>query len=308
MKYLFVINPISGKGRGKNSIPIIEKFLKSNCIDYKFLITQYPKNATEYLRNNCQEFNIIVSVGGDGTLNEVVNGIPDNYFDKVTLGVLQIGTGNDFSKNIISSKNIVENLASICQINKFSFRNIDLGTIEYTNVNSDEISTHKFINGAGIGFDAYVGALTQRNKVLRGISAYLVSVIKALFNYKMINVEIKFNNVEITGNKLMITFGNGISHGGGFYLTPNAKIDDGILDISVFEEIKRKRLLSALPKALVNKLEDVPEADFFCTDGNVFAKLNTPYYFHCDGEIISDNLKTAKISLQKGKIKIIENF
>lgn len=308
MKYLFVINPISGKGRGKDSIPIIEYYLKSKCIDYKFLITQYPKNATEYLRNSCQEFNIIVSVGGDGTLNEVVNGIPDNYFDKVTLGVLQIGTGNDFSKNIISSKNIVENLASICQINKFSFRNIDLGTIEYTNVNSDEISTHKFINGAGIGFDAYVGALTQRNKVLRGISAYLVSVIKALFNYKMINVELKFNNVEITGNKLMITFGNGISHGGGFYLTPNAKIDDGILDISVFEEIKRKRLLSALPKALVNKLGDVPEADFFCTDGNVFAKLNTPYYFHCDGEIISDNLKTAKISLQKGKIKIIENI
>ncbi|MBK8946493.1 MAG: diacylglycerol kinase family lipid kinase [Ignavibacteriae bacterium] len=304
MKYLFIVNPVSGKGRGKKSIPIIEQFLQNEGINYKLIITQYPKFATEFSLENLQNFEVVVSVGGDGTLNEVVNGIKNELIAKVKLGVLPIGSGNDFSKNIKLSKDLISNLKVICGIETNKTRKIDLYEVKYDTVNQNN-QYHKFINGAGIGFDAYVGALTQNNKVLSGILAYLISVVKALFNYKMINVNVEINNLKIVENKLMITFGNGISHGGGFYLTPNAKIDDGLLDVSFFEQISRKRLLVALPKALVNKVNEIPEARLMQTK-KVNLILQKPYYFHCDGEIISDNLKSAEISILEEKLQIIE--
>ncbi|MFZ1290498.1 MAG: YegS/Rv2252/BmrU family lipid kinase, partial [Melioribacteraceae bacterium] len=298
-------NPVSGKGRGKKLSPIVNEFLQRFEINYKLQITEYPKFATDYLRKNLHNYDVVVSVGGDGTLNEVINGIPDELFDKISLGVLPIGTGNDFVKNIKLSKDTNYNLKIICGIEKNNLRSIDLCSIQYNTANSNMLD-HKFINGAGIGFDAFVGALTQNNKVLSGISAYLVSVIKALFNYKMINVEIKFDENNIIGNKLMITFGNGISHGGGFYLTPNAKIDDGFIDVSVFDKIPRRKLLVALPKALVNKINEIPEAVLLKSKNKIILSLKTPYYFHCDGEIISNKLKSAEISIFNKKLRIIE--
>lgn len=304
MRYLFIVNPVSGKGRGRKFIPIIEEFLKKHEINFKLQITEFPKFATEFLKKNLHNYDVVISVGGDGTLNEVVNGIPEELISTIKLGVLPIGSGNDFSKNIKLSKDILFNLKVNCGIEKNNIRKIDLCEVKYETENSSNLF-HKFINGAGLGFDAYVGALTQNNKVLSGISAYLVSVVKALFNFKMVKFNIKFNDFELDESKLMITFGNGISHGGGFYLTPYAKIDDGLIDISLFDEITRRRLIVALPKALINKVSEIPEAKLMKSKF-VSLTLKNPYYFHCDGEIISDKLKSAEISIYKEKLQIIE--
>ncbi|MCB0749028.1 MAG: hypothetical protein KDC90_16330, partial [Ignavibacteriae bacterium] len=117
--------------------------------------------------------------------------------------------------------------------------------------------------------------------------------------------DLESNNSFIKGEKLMISIGNGISSGGGFYLNPNAKVDDGILDLSIFEKITRRRLLSALPMALVNKIEKVPEASLTRTE-KIKIELKNPYFMHCDGEIISEDLSEAYVSLYDKKIKIIE--
>jgi diacylglycerol kinase family enzyme len=102
----------------------------------------------------------------------------------------------------------------------------------------------------------------------------------------------------------MVSVGNGVCSGGGFYLNPYAIINDGVLDISIFDNITRRRLLTALPLALFNKLDKVPEAKMHTTD-YADIKLKNPYFVHCDGEIITNTLKEAKITIQKKAIKII---
>ena len=141
-------------------------------------------------------------------------------------------------------------------------------------------------------------------KKLTGIFSYIYAVIQALFNYKMINVELEFNNMKVTGQKLMISVGNGISSGGGFYLNPNAIVDDGLLDLSIFDQVTRRRLLTALPMALINKVEKIPEAELFTSD-NFNISLSNPTFVHCDGEIISKDLKTAEIKIHRNAIKFI---
>lgn len=306
-KFLFIINPISGNGRGKKLASKIQEFLTKNKVNYDIIFTDSPKHATNIVKKETDNNDIIVSVGGDGTLNEIINGIEDKHFERIRIGVLPIGTGNDFVKNISLSSELIKNLEIITGISQNTQNKIDLGIIEYKNGKSDEYLKHKFINGAGIGFDAYVGALTQNNKFLPGIFAYLFSVVKALFNYTMISGDFNMNGNVISGSKLMISIGNGISHGGGFYLTPDAIIDDGELNISIFDKLTRKRLLAALPKALINKIKSVPEASFYKTN-SIDIKLQLPYYLHCDGEIISDSVTAAKVRILNKALTIIEKL
>ena len=101
----------------------------------------------------------------------------------------------------------------------------------------------------------------------------------------------------------MISIGNGISSGGGFYLNPNAIINDGLLDLSIFDEVTRLRLLTALPMALVNKVEKIREAKLFRSDAFKII-MRTPALIHCDGEIISTQLKTAEIKVRKNEMFI----
>jgi YegS/Rv2252/BmrU family lipid kinase len=299
--YLYIVNPISGKGRGKKVVPLIKS--KSNSSNKVQIIeTQHPLHATQIVKKLDNFPDVIVSVGGDGTLNEIVNGIELGAEYKIS--VLPVGSGNDFVKNFNFTKDIKDILSFIHNSKMHQITNSDIGEIIFTENTDNLVKSHKFINSSGIGFDAQVGYLKETNKNLTGIFSYFYAVIKALFNYSMINTELEFNNIKITGRKLMISIGNGISSGGGFYLNPNAIVDDGLLDLSIFDQVTRRRLLTALPMALLNKVENIHEAELF-TSSNINIKLNTPTYVHCDGEIISDDIKTAEIKIHRNAVKFI---
>lgn len=301
-KFLYIVNPVAGKGRGKKAMPVISDFCNSHKINHKIIITEFPTHAREIMEKESDNFDTIVSVGGDGTLNEVVNGMSSGARQK--LAVLPIGSGNDFVKNIGISSNILENLSIIHNNN--SIISSDIGVIKFTTDDNNEEKTHKFINSLGIGFDAFVGHLNQNNKVLSGIMSYLYAVLKGLMNYKMISTELRISDEVISGDRLMVSIGNGVSSGGGFYLNPYAIINDGKLDISVFDSVTRRRLLWALPMALLNKLDKIPEAKFYSTNNSIEIKLRNPYYIHCDGEIITDKLRSATITIRKNALKVIK--
>ncbi len=146
--------------------------------------------------------------------------------------------------------------------------------------------------------------MNQQNKTLSGLTSYILAVFKALINYKMLDVNVKNNSFNITGKKLMLTVGNGISSGGGFYLTPKALINDQILNLSCFEAITRRRLLTALPMVLLNKIDKVPEAAMY-NFRDLSIRLLEPYYVHCDGEIISQKMISANIKLADKTLKVI---
>jgi len=301
-KFLYIINPVAGNGKGERSIEIIDSYCKSNKIDFQIYVTEYPLHATEIAKENSMNFSHIIAVGGDGTVNEVLNGI--SLRNNIIFAALPVGTGNDLVKNFNYPTEILDILEIIHSEEKQEIKSIDIGKVNYTTGNSNEIKEHLFINNLGIGFDAYVGYLNQHHKLLKGVTSYVVAVFKALINYQMINSIISFNDIQISGHKLMLTVGNGISSGGGFYLTPKALIDDNLLDISIFEQISRFRLLNVLPKALVNKLETVKEASMYKSK-KIDIVLKEPYFVHCDGEIITKQIKTAKIICLPKALKII---
>lgn len=265
MNIVFIVNPYSGKGRGRKVIPIIQNYCNIHNFNPKIFVTEYQKHATELAEEHSKS-GIIVSVGGDGTLNEVINGVEFNA--PVKIAVLPVGSGNDFSKNLRlvkpnNNKDIEENLSMIFHKEKNETIEVDLMSVDIYEDNPGNPIKHHFINSMGIGFDAYVGFLTNKNKYLKGILAYLLSVIKALIKYKEVDVNIKLNNEFLNGEKLLISLGNGISSGGGFYLTPKAKISDGLINLTAVDKISTLRILSALPLALFNKIDKVEEAKQF---------------------------------------------
>ena len=121
---------------------------------------------------------------------------------------------------------------------------------------------------------------------------------------ELADAKLKIDSLSIDDKKLMLNVGNGISSGGGFYLTPKANISDNMLDLTIIDKVTRSRLLTALPKAIINKIETVQEVKMYKFK-NLSIELDRPYYLHCDGEVISDKLIKAKIQCLDNVIKII---
>ncbi len=303
-KTLIIVNPKAGKGNGEKSVSLIKNYIRETNSDTKIIITEHPHHATKIVKENQFKFKKIVGVGGDGTLNEIINGIDLNSNEKPVLGVIPIGSGNDFARMLDLSKDIKQNLELI--FNHAPIKPIDVGNIKFTEKNEKEIKSHKFLNGLGIGFDAYVAYINQHSKQFSGLISYVFAVIKALINLKEMPVRIKLNNSIILGNKLLIAIGNGKTHGGGFFLNPDAEIDDNLLDLTVIDKLNKLQIMQKLPLALFNKLETAKEVSMYKFN-EIDIEIEEPYYVHTDGEVISDKISSLKVTCMENAIKVISN-
>ncbi len=302
-KIYFIVNPASGKGRGNKIIPRLKSILNRNPVKHEIIITEGPNHATDICKDiSDNSSGVIVSVGGDGTLNEVINGL--NLEKENTIGVLPIGSGNDFIKNIGLKKIFDHDIDLILNNKNRKYITVDIGIVEYFRKNSASRETKIFSNAVGIGFDAQVAHLNQNNKKLSGIISYIHAVFRSLKSLKYLDLSLKFNDLEINGHKLLVTVGNGISSGGGFYLNPYAIVDDGLLDITIVDKISKPRLVQALPKALFNKLETVAEAKMYKSKAAML-KLNFPAYVHTDGESLGNDIVELNIQIIEKKVKFI---
>lgn len=160
------------------------------------------------------------------------------------------------------------------------------------------------MNSLGIGFDAYVAHLHQNSRIFTGLISYIFSVLRALVKYESININFRFEEQSISGNKLLIAIGNGKTTGGGFHLTKNALVDDGLLDVCIIDFVSRRRLLTKLPLAVKNRIDEVPEV---LTTRIKSGKLSLmqPYFVHADGELVSEKITDLEISVLKNKLNFI---
>ena len=297
----YIVNPVAGKGRGKKTISEIKRFHKDSNVKYKIVTTKFPKHATEIAQNISGKGDLIISVGGDGTLNEIVKGL--NLKAKNNLAVLPIGSGNDFASNFNYCKSVKENLTKIVK-NKSNLIPVDIGAIEFNDKDDNQKQT-VFINSLGIGFDAYVAYLNQNNKTLSGISSYIVAVFKALTKLTNVKMNIRLAEMNLNGAKLLLAIGNGKTSGGGFYLNPNAKIHDGFLDLTIIDKINsRFKLIRKLPLALFNKIETIPEISMYKFK-MLEIDLERPYYVHTDGEIISKSVTNLKVETISSAVNFV---
>ncbi len=303
-KALIIVNPKAGKGNGEKALPVIKNFIVKNKINAEIILTEKQLHATEIVKSNQTEFKKIVGVGGDGTLNEIINGFDLSPDTENVLGVIPVGSGNDFARMLGLTKNIEDNLKLI--FDHASIKKIDVGELHYSEKDKNSLQTHKFLNGLGIGFDAYVAYINQHTKNFSGIISYIFAVIKALIKLENLPVRIKLDNSLILGKKLLIAIGNGKTHGGGFYLNPNAQIDDKILDLTVIEKLKWFQIIQKLPLALINRLETAKEVSMYKFT-EVEIEIEKPYFVHTDGEIISEKINFMKVKCLPEVINVISN-
>lgn len=270
MKYKFIINQNAGKGKIKANPELLLSKIKRHFINFDFCFTNSLQDMDKCL-NGTDDYDICVAVGGDGTINGIINKIIDK--DKI-LGILPVGSGNDY----IFSLGIPNNTEEALDILRLgNLRRIDAGKLE-----TEKYSKY-FANAVGIGFDAMVADRTNRVKLLPGAIKYYYALLESLFRYKPSGCEIIIDGCVMNKSCFLITVGNGKRTGGAFLLTPGALLSDGIIDICIVDNIPTHKVITALPKVLKGEHGVVQEVNFYRSK-NVSVRSESELWVHYDGE------------------------
>ena len=282
-----IVNPAAGGGRTKAIWQDIERQIKKLGIDYSFIFTQGVGDATELAKVAVREgFNKIFAVGGDGTLNEVINGIELN---QTTVGIIPTGSGNDLSK-MIGIDGIADALASLRYQER---RRIDLG----------RAGGRLFVNNLGVGFDACVAATKKKFEIFRGNLGYLLSCLKVLCDFQAYEVEITADGHRFCDKIMSVSIGNGRFHGGCFKLTPEAVIDDGLLDVCIIKELNKMKSLFNIPKVIKGTHGCLKEVRSFKAK-RIFLYSQRPLFVHLDGEVLLEPVKEIEIEILPASLEV----
>ena len=296
-----IINPTAGKGRGLKLIEELKNFKIPSTVNLSIFITDYPLHATEISKNISRSFDRIIIAGGDGTLNEFTNGF--DLENEVLLGLLPIGSGNDFSLSLNKEPADIQNYLKYFLSDNPNTLKIDLGALELIDAGG-KIHKRRFINSLGIGFDARVAYLNQTNKILSGSMSYYVAIFRAFLRFNSIDFHLNLDGKSFNKTALFCSIGNGESVGAGLYLMPGARISDGLLDLSIVNLKSRLKLIKLLPKAIKNQLRELPELEQMRFH-ELEIELQTPYYTHVDGEIVSSSCKKVKVKVLDKAIRFM---
>jgi len=275
-----ILNPTSGRGKAAKLREKVRALL-SGCTELiHWYETEYPGHATELARNIPETSECLVVVGGDGTVNEAVNGLLGK---EVPLAVLPVGSGNDFARALGLPFNYRKAYEVLC---KKAVKRIDVGLV----------NGRYYPNALGLGFDADV--VVESNKIcrLRGILIYLYAVVKNIFKYRPYRVKVHLDGRTVEKKILLLTVANGISLGGGFLLTPTAKNDDGLFDVCIIEAMPKLLIFWHLPKVFWGGHVKMKQTSMFQAR-KVVVEAVTPIAGHVDGELLgtTDHVYRAEI-------------
>lgn len=268
MKYVFIINPASGKTDYDKIKQNIMKTLENE--NYEIYETKAPKEATEIAsRFKNEENTIVYSVGGDGTLNEVVNGIAEG---KCKLGIIPTGSGNDFYRTLKEAQ--TENVR------------LDLG----------KVNGRYFINIASVGMDAET--CNNANKIKSKIkihSSYYLALIHTFLTFKSKSLKLKIDKNVYAGDYIIAAICNGKYYGGGFKIAPVASFDDNQFDIYLVSKASKLKLIKILLALLKSEHEKYNEVRKY-TGKNITITSENNLIINIDGEItISKNIEIEMV-------------
>jgi diacylglycerol kinase (ATP) len=218
-KILFIVNPISG-GLNKTFFPnVIDKHLNLELFDAQIIYTEYINHAKDLAKKAIENnFEIVVAVGGDGTINEVAGVLESSG---KMMGIIPCGSGNGLARTLKISTNHIEAIKSL---NFLKTVNVDVGFI----------NEEKFINMAGMGFDAHISAHFSNSKK-RGFINYIKSTLTEISAYKSQIYKITIGEKTIERVAFMLSVANSSQYGNNAYIAPNASLDDDFLDLCIIK-------------------------------------------------------------------------
>ena len=287
MHYI-IANELHLKGKNINKLNTAKSVFERAGIEHEVLLTTHKGHAIEYAKEitSSEGNNTIIAMGGDGTLHEILNGFEN--FENNTLGLIPFGTGNDFAAVAgipLDVKKAAENIAFRAPSN-----------IDYIQLSSGLRSLN--IVGMGIGVEVLERTYAGKH---HGKSKYFRSLIASLFKYKSCNFTVEYDGKNERHFGLIAALGNGSMFGGGIKICPEAKIDDGYLNLIIVDYISRIKLISALFKLMRGKVNKIKEATVARVKKAKFIMDSQNFTIQAEGELYKNMPIDAEIVA--GKLK-----
>lgn len=247
-RFQIIVNPISGRGAGLAAVPRIQHYLDQQAVSYDICLTERPWHAAELAQAAVAAgYDVVAGVGGDGTANEILNGLAlaqKAGLGTAVMGMLAVGRGNDFAFGM----HIPVGLEAGCHtLLHGQCKKIDIGWVS----GGDYPQGRYFGNGIGIGFDAVVGFEALKMTRLTGFPSYIIAALKTIFlYYRAPLVQIVYDEQTLTLPALMVSIMNGRRMGGGFMMAPGSSNADGLLDLCIARQVSRGRIFILIPHFL----------------------------------------------------------
>lgn len=243
--YKIILNPTAGHGNGLKALPQIKQLFTQSGVSFDLLRTESPGHGIELTRQAVKDgYGVIVAAGGDGTVNEVINGLMQCKLEGIALpplGVLCVGRGNDFAGSMGIPTDLEGGFQALVTGNR---RSVDVGRV----VGGKFPQGRYFGNCVGVGFDAITTIEVSKMPRWGGYLSFLAAVFKTVFLYnKAPLARIEYDGNVITQRSLLISIMNGRRLGGGFIMAPNSVPDDGAFDLCIAEQMSSFAVIKMIP-------------------------------------------------------------
>jgi len=285
VKSLIIVNPAAGRGRALR----VWRRLEGQCpFTYELHFTSRPGEATEVARQAAETgFQRIISIGGDGTIHEIANGLAGTG---VALGIIPGGNGNDFARTMNLPRDPQRALRCVAEAR---VKAVDLGVV----------NGRYFVNVAGLGFDCeVVREVSRRKGSFAGSLVYLYAVFKTLASYTNADVLIDIDGTKRSRRVLMLAVANGRYYGGGMNVAPHARADDGAFDICVAGDLTRPEVVVNVPKMYLGTHLSHPKVEYF-RGVRVRVESERQLPIQCDGELVGNT--PAEFTVSAGSLTVI---
>ena len=301
-KYKIIANPNAGHGKGALAIPEIERELPRLGLEFDLIRTEHVGHGIQLAREAALAgYEVIIAAGGDGTVNEVLNGLMEARMaskNRPALGVLCTGRGNDFAPCI----NIPEELPAACQVLKDDHRRIiDIGRVSGGKFPQGRY----FANNVGVGFDA-IGTIEVAKLPEWGMLSFFIAILKTIFlYYKGPTVRLNYDDQTLTTSTMMLLTMNGKRMGTGFKMAPDSKPDDGLFDLVIVRQVSRLRIFSLIPHFIKGTQGTQPEIRTLRAARVSITALEDVLPAQSDGEIICVDGTRLDIELLPHQVEVV---
>jgi len=280
-----IVNPAAGAFSTRRKWPVISRILNAIGIPFDFEYTEGVGHAIELARLAASDgYRYLVAVGGDGTVNEVANGILHSTNAATTaLGIVSTGTGSDFIRSAGISRDYATACSTLISPRRLS---IDVGVVEYQR--QGQTLRRFFVNAAGVGFDAAVVKETERlPKFFGGTIPYVAGMLRTLVSYRNKPVVVRVGDEVESYRVLNVAVANGGYMGGGMHIAPEAELGDSLLDVVIIRDMGKLELLKEFPKVYKGTHVSLPKVKMK-RGTDVTIESPEPMLVYADGESLGE--------------------
>ncbi len=310
---LVIYNPNAGRGKAKSLWPQIHQSLLAHGLEIVVETTNAPLHAKALAMEAAQKgFRAVVAVGGDGTIHEVANGLLGALGDGPTLplGIIPVGNGDDFVKMLPPLPEVGQQgyswAVGIARIASGKPHLVDVGSLRAFRQDGSEAGHRYFVNGVNLGFSAHAAYnFTTIPKLLTGFWGYLAAVLKTLWKYPLLDLQVQVDNQrEPSLQSSMVAIMNGRCFGRAFWVCPQADVQDGVLDMMITKKINQWTILQKIPLMMKGNHVNDPMLQWF-RGARISIASPRPLIVEMDGEIPFSDVFRVEIDTLPRRLEVL---